>query len=109
MVYSKYFSAVLNQHGPINLNQDCTRALYNVISIEARIDLYRKLDKFKYGVEISKLEQKLRFLTGFCDPKVLLEIWYSGNLVKSNMTFDRSVNTSWQEDPYASYYKKRKT
>ncbi len=108
MVYSKYFASIVKQHGSINLNQDCLQAMFNVIHIEAKIEVYQKIDKFKYGMEISKLEQKLRFLTGFCEPKVLLEIWYSGNLLKSSMTFDRSVNTSWQDDPYTSHFRKRK-
>ena len=82
--------------------------MFNVIHIEAKIETYRKIDEFRFNIEIGKLEYKLRFLTGFYEPPVLLKIWHSGNLVKSNMTFDQSVNTPWQDDLYTSHFKKRK-
>jgi len=108
MVYTRYFATIVKQHGSINVNQDCLQAMFNVIHIEAKIEVYHKLDKFKFGIEIGKLENKLRLLTGTYEPDVLLQIWYGGNLVKSNMTFDQTVNTTWQDDPYASHFKKRK-
>lgn len=106
MEYTRYFASIVKQHGSINLNQDCLQAMFNVIHIEAKLEVYGKLDKFKYGMEINKLGIKLRRLTGGYPPQKLIEIWYTGNLVPSNMKFDQTVNTPWQPDPYASHFKK---
>lgn len=109
MEYTRYFASIVKQHGSINLNQDCLQAMFNVIHIEAKIEVYYKLDKFKYGIDIGKLTTKLRLLTANFPPQKLLEIWYSGRLVPSNMTFDQTVNTPWPDrDPYSSEYNKKR-
>lgn len=79
MRYSKHLSSVLNQHGFPQLSTDGIKAYFNVISIEGQIHTYKKIrdklgesERFKYDLEVYKLNEQLKRVTLNRTPKDFL-------------------------------------
>lgn len=107
MEYTRYFANIIKQYGALNLNQQALQCVFNVVHLEAQIDILSKISKHHYGMSIHKLKLKLDSITGKLEPRILHEFWYNGGIVRNKMELDPTHYNPWPErDPFALKKKK---
>jgi hypothetical protein len=86
MQYAKYLGNIVKQQGFPNLSQNALQSYFTVIFIEGQMESYKKIqlkldekDKFKFQMEIFKLNKSLASITGNLKPKDFLEIMMAGD------------------------------
>lgn len=109
MKYSKYLSTVIKQFGGINLNQEASQTLFNVVHLEAELKIYEHLNKEKqHVVKIHEIKEQLHFLTGGQDPKTLMKQLHQNNYSKPFTNNNSENDKAWDEyDIYQTNPKKR--
>lgn len=83
MLYTNYFSSVVKQQGPPNLNPDQYRRMMNIVFVEGMIQGIKKIKEkemsalFKYDMMIFRHQKTLTGLTGNLHPKELIREMYT--------------------------------
>ena len=83
MIYTNYFSSLIIEQGPPNLNPDQFRRMMNIVFVEGiivgiqRIKEKEKTMVFKYDMLIFKHQKVLTDLTGNLQPRELIREMHS--------------------------------
>jgi hypothetical protein len=83
MLYTNYFSSLIKEQGPPNLNPDQFRRMMNIVFVEGiivgmqRIKEKEKTMVFRYDMLIFKHQKVLTDLTGNLQPRELVREMYS--------------------------------
>lgn len=110
MRYTKYFSSVIKQFGGLNLKQEALQTLFNIVYLEAQLNVYEQLNQEKrFGIQIHRIKDQLHLLTGGgLDPKILLKHLHYSDYSKPTAKGNRETTNEWDEfDPYLEKPRKR--